>query len=101
MQIQGDYSYSNNNYEHKHTHHITKCLHEEGRGRQPAAAAGMKSDSLSVQSAKQEAEQEPLIFTRLPGKSRKEIKRVQAFLREFGMPWETKRKMAVSKPLCL
>lgn len=60
MQIQGDYSYSNNNYEHKHTHHITKCLHEEGHGRQPAAAAGMKSDSLSVQSAKQEAEQEPL-----------------------------------------
>lgn len=60
MQIQGDYSYSNNTYEHKHTHHITKCLHEEQHERQQTAAAGMKNDTLSMQSIRQEAEQEPL-----------------------------------------
>ncbi len=101
MQIQGDYSYSNNNYEHKHTHHITKCLHEEGHGRQTAAAAGMKSDSLSVQSAKQEAEQEPLNLYETARKITEGDKKGTSFLKEFGMPWETKRKMAVSKPLYL
>ncbi len=60
MQIQGDYSYSNNTYDHKHTHHITKCLHEEQHERQQIAAAGMKNDTLSMQNARQEAEQEPL-----------------------------------------
>lgn len=59
MQIQGDYSYSNNAYEQKHTHHITKCLHEEGHERQQAATAGMKSDTLSMQKAGQEAVFEP------------------------------------------
>lgn len=60
MQIRGDYiSYSNNAYDHKHTHHITKCLHEEQSKQQEAAASGMKSETLSMQNAREEVKQEP------------------------------------------
>lgn len=85
MQIQGDYSYSNNTYEHKHTHHITKCLHEDAHGRQQPAAAGMKNDTLSMQSTRQEAEQEPLNLYETAKKITEGDKRGTSFLKGI---WE-------------
>lgn len=59
MQIRGDYiSYSNQNYDHHH--HITKCLHEDHHKQPEAGATGMKSETLSMQNAKEEMIQEPL-----------------------------------------
>lgn len=57
MQIQGDYhSHSNPGYEPAHTHHITKCLHEEEHTKQQAAAAGIKSKAPSAGSPKESAD---------------------------------------------
>lgn len=44
MQIQSNFnSYPNKNYDHNHTHHITKCLHEEQQERRESAAAGVRN----------------------------------------------------------
>lgn len=49
MKIQSNYnSYSGTGYEHNHTHHITKCLHEEKQEQHNGGAAGIKADSLSM-----------------------------------------------------
>lgn len=43
MQIRNDYhSFSGRQYQDSHTHHITKCLHEEKHRQHEAAAAGIK-----------------------------------------------------------
>lgn len=61
MQIRGDYiSYSNSNNTYDHHHHITKCLHEDRHKQPEAAAAGMKSEALSMQKTKEEVKQEPV-----------------------------------------
>lgn len=59
MQIRNDFtSFSGREYQNSHTHHITKCLHEEEHKHQEAAAAGMKqsaADSASSQKTQQDA----------------------------------------------
>lgn len=48
MQIQNNYnSFSGREYHNSHTHHITKCLHEEGHHRKETAAAAIKQDAAS------------------------------------------------------
>ena len=59
MQIQGDYnSYSSSGYGHKHTHHITKCLHEEKKEQQNGGEAGIKADSFAADSSGKAVKQE-------------------------------------------
>lgn len=60
MQIRGDYiSYSNRNYDRNHTHHITQCQHEEHHKQKEGSLAGAKSETLSIQNAREETKQEP------------------------------------------
>lgn len=55
MQIQNDYNpHSGLNYEPAHTHHITKCLHEEEHIKQQTGAAGIKNKALSFDAAQEQ-----------------------------------------------
>lgn len=63
MQIQNDYnSYSNTGYEHRHKHHITKCLHEERQEQNKAAAAGIKKDAFTAETKKEDSQTE-IVYT--------------------------------------
>lgn len=56
MQIRNDFhSFSGREYQDSHTHHITKCLHEEGH-KQHMAASGMKQNAADSSSASQTAQ---------------------------------------------
>ena len=58
MQIRNDFtSFSGREYQNPHTHHITKCLHEEEHKKHETAAAGIKqkdADSGTSQKAQQD-----------------------------------------------
>lgn len=58
MQIRNDFtSFSGREYQNSHTHHITKCLHEEEHKKHEAAAAGVKqgaADSGTSQKTQQD-----------------------------------------------
>lgn len=61
MRIEGDTTaYSGNQLTHSHTHHITKCLHEEETGKKNAAAAGIRKDTYQA-AEKTMSEEEPMI----------------------------------------
>lgn len=60
MQIRNDvHSFSNTGYQNAHTHHITKCLHEQEHQREKSAAMGMKQEEKSVDS-RQKTQQDAL-----------------------------------------
>lgn len=62
MEIQNNYNtFSDRRYQESHTHHITKCLHEEEHTKSKTAAAGMKQDTLALGEAGKE-EQENLFI---------------------------------------
>lgn len=66
MQIRNDYnSFSGTGYQHSHSHHITKCLHEEEHHQKQGAAAGMKQDVLSqgAEPKAEEKEEQSVVFT--------------------------------------
>ncbi|NBJ94724.1 hypothetical protein [Parablautia muri] len=49
MEIQNNYNaFSDRRYQESHTHHITKCLHEEESAKSKSMAAGMKQDAVSL-----------------------------------------------------
>lgn len=49
MRIESDTtSYLGNQLAHSHTHHITKCLHEEEADRKSGAAAGIRKDAYQA-----------------------------------------------------
>lgn len=53
MQIQNNYdTHSQPGYQQSHTHHITKCMYEEGTKKQEAAASGTKDASDTMQYTK-------------------------------------------------
>lgn len=58
MQIRNDFtSFSGREYQNSHTHHITKCLHEEEHKKHEAAATGIKqgaTDSGTSQKTQQD-----------------------------------------------
>lgn len=59
MQIRNDFtSFSGREYQNSHTHHITKCLHEDEHKRQEAAAAGIKKNDSEGSSTSQKTQQE-------------------------------------------
>lgn len=61
MRIEGDTTaYSGNQLTHSHTHHITKCLHEEETDKKNAAAAGIRKDTYQA-AEKTMSEEEPMI----------------------------------------
>lgn len=64
MRIDGDTtSYSGNQLTHSHTHHITKCLHEEETARNTGAAAGIRRDTY--QAGEKAASEEEMLVTGL------------------------------------
>lgn len=61
MRIESDTtSYSGNQLTHSHTHHITKCLHDEDVNKNKGAAAGIRKDAYQV-SEKAVSEEEPAL----------------------------------------
>ncbi len=53
MQIQNNYdTHSQSGYQKSHTHHITKCMYEEGTKKQETAASAMKGAPDAVQYTK-------------------------------------------------
>lgn len=71
MQIQNDYhSFSDTGYQNPHTHHFTKCLHEEEHHRQTSAAGGLRSTALESLSKEQKNDQEELSLSGFEGKRR-------------------------------
>lgn len=68
MQIQNNYhSFSDAGYQNPHTHHFTKCLHEEEHHRQTGAAGGMRGDALESLSQEQKKDQEELSLSGFEG----------------------------------
>lgn len=60
MEIQNNYNaFSDRRYHESHTHHITKCLHEEESAKNKQMAAGMKQDAVSLDEG-EKAEQDSL-----------------------------------------
>ncbi len=58
MQIRNDFnSYSGTEYRQSHTHHITKCLHEEETKKPDGGGTGVKMDVLSSNSAQEKGRQ--------------------------------------------
>lgn len=58
MQIRNDFnSYSGREYRQPHTHHITKCLHEEETKKPADAAAGVKMDAFSSNTGEEKGRQ--------------------------------------------
>lgn len=54
MQIKNDlHSYTGADYTKSHTHHITKCLHEEEEKKQTAGAAGIRNKALEAGAAEE------------------------------------------------
>ncbi|MBD5548181.1 MAG: hypothetical protein HDQ97_12390 [Lachnospiraceae bacterium] len=84
MQIRNDFtSFSGREYQNSHTHHITKCLHEEEHKRQEAAASGMKqgtADSAASQKTQQDVVFEHGIGT---GKQASQVKKGLGTLRDI------------------
>lgn len=55
MQIQNNYhSFSDAGYQNPHTHHFTKCLHEEEHHKRESAASGIRKDAVEAASRDQE-----------------------------------------------
>lgn len=55
MQIQNNYhSFSDAGYQNPHTHHFTKCLHEEERHKKESAVGGIRKDAMEAASGDQE-----------------------------------------------
>lgn len=76
MQIQGDYhSFSGREYQNTHTHHFTKCLHEEEYQKKEGASAGMRQDTLSSASGQKEEQEKNVDFSWATGSSAKGLKR--------------------------
>ena len=69
MEIQNNYnSFSERRYQESHTHHITKCLHEEEHAGNKGAAAGIKQDAL-VSREGEKARQESSFLYETPAKT--------------------------------
>lgn len=84
MQIQSDYnSYSSTGYEHKHTHHITKCLHEEKQEQHNGGAAGIKADSFSMENSRESMKQETVYVQGEEQKRTVSKKKGMGLLKEF------------------
>lgn len=62
MEIQNNYnSFSDRRYQESHTHHITKCLHEEEHEKNKGMAAGIRKDALSAGEEEKARQESPFL----------------------------------------
>lgn len=71
MQIRNDFNnFSGREYHDSHTHHITKCLHEEAHKKHEAAAFGMRKDFAGGDADAGEKAQQDVVLTHGIGTAR-------------------------------
>ncbi|MDE7287636.1 MAG: hypothetical protein K2N55_12455, partial [Lachnospiraceae bacterium] len=74
MQIRNDFNtFSGREYHNSHTHHITKCLHEEEHKKHETGALGTRNDTSDADTGAGQKAQQDVVFAHGTGLGRQNV----------------------------